>query len=72
MIGSFDLVDRFALEGNRSPPEMCSGELRDSASSIRLPQVDHNDSTNAIRSFRCAAVKALKLFLAVVAWPACS
>ena len=43
------------------------GELRDSASSIRLPNVDHSDSTNAMRSFRCAAVKALKLFLAVVA-----
>jgi len=53
-------------EGNRSPPKIFSGELRDSASSVQLPE-DHNDSTNAIRSFRCAAVKALKLFLAVVA-----
>jgi hypothetical protein len=43
------------------------GELRDSASSIRLPHEDHSDNTNAIRSLRCAAVKALKLFLAVVA-----
>ena len=53
--------------GNRSPPEMFFGELRDSASSVRLPNEDHSDSTNAMRSFRCAAVKALKLFLAVVA-----
>ena len=44
-----------------------SSELRDSASSVRLSPVDHNDNTKAIRSFRCAAVKALKLFLAVVA-----
>ena len=28
---------------------------------------NHNDNTNAIRSLRCAAVKELKLFLAVVA-----
>ena len=28
---------------------------------------DQSDSTNAIRSLRCAAVKALKLFLAAVA-----
>ena len=50
----------------------CSGELRDSASSIRLAQVDHSDSTNAMRSFCCAEVRELKLFLAVVPCPACS
>ena len=54
------------------PAERCFGELRDSASSVRLPNEDHSDSTNAIRSFRCAAVRELKLFLAVVACPACS
>ena len=46
---------------------MFSGELRVSASSIRLPREDQSDRTNAIRSFRCAAVSALKLFLAAVA-----
>lgn len=48
-----------------------SASFGDSAASIRLSE-HHSDSTNAMRSFRCAAVKELKLFLAVVACPACS
>jgi len=67
----FDLVKGLA-EGKPKPAGWCLPASFGMCLINSPVALDHNDSTKAMRSFLCAAVNALKLFLAVVAWPACS
>src|ERR1700674_518590 len=48
---------------------LASFKLVPASSSLPL---DYSDRTKAIRSFRCATDRKLKLFRASVAWPACN